>query len=424
MHNEYLAKTNQERHKVVLELAADKAEEELDENDEEWNNWLDEEEEEEDPDKLNDASVQVQLAIAPDEFLDGKQTRVGGSWKKEPREPGKPTNQGPWRLHPVPEVVLAKTPTNSVAIAELQRLHHAPQLHRSLKRYLQKTPPDLGADVIKHLVPKVHLWSRAQLFHSPPPFKSSEGPHIDAIRAQPAKIDRYEHVSWPARFDTVLLRSENPQGVGIHRYQPARVRAIFQLPDRLQHICNEKLIHVELFNVTSQEPNAPMGLFTTTRSLSGGIRLCAIFLILDIAMTCHLAPVYRLFRPDLETPLTQYSDVLQLCDTFFLNIFANYFLYELFWHWRQEGSGRYSRHNPTNGFRCNKYYGEKRKASLINTGKQDLPPEHVCKIIKDHGDMSNQKFRNDKHVHLGTLEYVPHAVLKLLENIPRPWEQV
>jgi len=38
--------------------------------------------------------------------------------------------------------------------------------------------------------------------------------------------------------------------------------------------------------------------------------------------------------------------------------------------------------------------------------------------------MSNRKFRNDKRVHLGALKYVPHAVLKLLENIPFPWEQV
>ncbi|CAD6590930.1 MAG: pre-mRNA-splicing factor 8, partial [Tremellales sp. Tagirdzhanova-0007] len=55
---------------------------------------------------------------------------------------------------------------------------------------------------------------------------------------------------------------------------------------------------------------------------------------------------------------------------------------------------------------------------------QELPPEHIRKIIKDHGDMSNRKFRNDKRVHLGALKYVPHAVMKLLENIPCPWEQV
>jgi len=57
-------------------------------------------------------------------------------------------------------------------------------------------------------------------------------------------------------------------------------------------------------------------------------------------------------------------------------------------------------------------------------GKAELPPEHIRKIIKDHGDMSNRKFRNDKRVHLGALKYVPHAVMKLLENIPCPWEQV
>jgi pre-mRNA-processing factor 8 len=36
--------------------------------------------------------------------------------------------------------------------------------------------------------------------------------------------------------------------------------------------------------------------------------------------------------------------------------------------------------------------------------------------------MSNKKFRNDKRVHLGALKYIPHAVMKLLENIPCPWE--
>ncbi|KAH6911378.1 pre-mRNA-processing-splicing factor [Coprinopsis sp. MPI-PUGE-AT-0042] len=71
-----------------------------------------------------------------------------------------------------------------------------------------------------------------------------------------------------------------------------------------------------------------------------------------------------------------------------------------------------------------KRYGEKRKGGYVDMGKQDLPPEHVRKIIKDHGDMSNRKFRNDKRVHLGALKYVPHAVMKLLENIPYPWEQV
>jgi hypothetical protein len=53
-----------------------------------------------------------------------------------------------------------------------------------------------------------------------------------------------------------------------------------------------------------------------------------------------------------------------------------------------------------------------------------MPPEHLRKIIRDHGDMSSRKFRHDKRVYLGALKYVPHAVYKLLENMPMPWEQV
>ncbi|UIZ20631.1 hypothetical protein KXD40_001180 [Peronospora effusa] len=71
-----------------------------------------------------------------------------------------------------------------------------------------------------------------------------------------------------------------------------------------------------------------------------------------------------------------------------------------------------------------KRYGEKRKFGFVESIKDDMPPEHVRKIIKDHGDMSSKKFRHDKRVYLGALKYVPHAIFKLLENMPMPWEQV
>lgn len=72
-----------------------------------------------------------------------------------------------------------------------------------------------------------------------------------------------------------------------------------------------------------------------------------------------------------------------------------------------------------------------------------MPPEHIRKIIRDHGDMSSRKYRHDKRVYLGyvmklraykaniilnftfsALKYMPHAVMKLLENMPMPWEQI
>ncbi|KAK1263499.1 hypothetical protein QJS04_geneDACA009497 [Acorus gramineus] len=81
-----------------------------------------------------------------------------------------------------------------------------------------------------------------------------------------------------------------------------------------------------------------------------------------------------------------------------------------------------------------KRYGDKRKHGFVETQKEDMPPEHVRKIIsfgleklgfeRDHGDMSSKKFRHDKRVYLGALKFIPHAVYKLLENMPMPWEQV
>jgi len=71
-----------------------------------------------------------------------------------------------------------------------------------------------------------------------------------------------------------------------------------------------------------------------------------------------------------------------------------------------------------------KKYGEKRKFGVGDSKKEEMPPEHVRKLMKDHGDMSHRKFKADKRVYLGALKYLPHAVLKLLENMPMPWEDV
>jgi pre-mRNA-processing factor 8 len=73
---------------------------------------------------------------------------------------------------------------------------------------------------------------------------------------------------------------------------------------------------------------------------------------------------------------------------------------------------------------CSDKYSTKRKFGFAALQKEDMPPEHLRKIIRDHGDMADRRFRRDKRVYLGALKYMPHALLKLLENMPMPWEQV
>ena len=72
----------------------------------------------------------------------------------------------------------------------------------------------------------------------------------------------------------------------------------------------------------------------------------------------------------------------------------------------------------------NKKYNEKRTFGFVDPNKTEMPPEHLRKIMRDPGDLSARKFQTDKRVYLGALKYLPHAVYKLLENMPMPWEQV
>lgn len=58
----------------------------------------------------------------------------------------------------------------------------------------------------------------------------------------------------------------------------------------------------------------------------------------------------------------------------------------------------------------------------METQKADMPPEHLRKIVKDIGDVSQKKYTADKRSYLGALKFMPHAVMKLLENMPMPWE--
>lgn len=73
---------------------------------------------------------------------------------------------------------------------------------------------------------------------------------------------------------------------------------------------------------------------------------------------------------------------------------------------------------------CREKYNGKRKFGFVDVQKEDMPAEHLRKIIRDHGDMSSRRFRRDKRVYLGALKYMPHALMKLMENMPMPWEQV
>merc|ERR1740124_588384 len=82
--------------------------------------------------------------------------------------------------------------------------------------------------------------------------------------------------------------------------------------------------------------------------------------------------------------------------------------------WSKLQSKRYSHRRRFNAQNPTKSHAQ--------TQKDSLPPEHLRKILQDHGDMTSKRYSSDKRIYLGALKYAPHAVFKLLENMPMPWE--
>ncbi|QRV91967.1 transporter protein Sec61 subunit alpha [Ceratobasidium sp. AG-Ba] len=304
----------------------------IDEDEEEWDEWYDKEEADEDAEEEGDIAFGVVRDVDVDDILaglgdvvgeGGLASRDGGSWEQEQPRADDPLDQHPC-FHPVPECHLAKTPTTrGVEISEITTMNLAHGLANDPTLFLRREHPEQARSIRVSERVKLNVWSCAQLFHAPAPFKPSEGSHINVVRAQPAKIDCFERIRRPPQFDTVLILRDKGKS-GIHRYQAARTCVIFTLPAALRNLYSEPLVYVELFYPMSNHPQPGTGLFTVTRALKSGTNLPPVYSTLDIDNNLG--------------PITSHSDLLQLCRTFYFNIFATYALYELLRHWGQDGS--------------------------------------------------------------------------------------
>ena len=56
-----------------------------------------------------------------------------------------------------------------------------------------------------------------------------------------------------------------------------------------------------------------------------------------------------------------------------------------------------------------KKFNQVEKKTIVKMQTIEMPVEHLRKIVKDHGDLSSRKFRNDKRVYLGALKYAPYT---------------
>lgn len=188
---------------------AEDADEDRDEDeDEDWDCWL--YEEVEDPTEMVDAGVIVEPNVA----LRGRDWEVSTAYYSDEGCGGEETERQVY--HPNPEHVVANTPTIPGVLADYitskqGAARFVPELHKFLDGEVKNY--DYAPFTDQH---RFNLWTRARLFHYPPPFNVAEGPWTDVIRAQTHKEDQRGRVTRRARFDTVLIESRKEK-IGIHR---------------------------------------------------------------------------------------------------------------------------------------------------------------------------------------------------------------
>jgi pre-mRNA-processing factor 8 len=88
----------------------------------------------------------------------------------------------------------------------------------------------------------------------------------------------------------------------------------------------------------------------------------------------------------------------------------------------QEGISAEEKAKRWNDMQSKDYDEPKKMKTFSAPQKEIMPADFLRKILQDHGDMSSKRFQSEKRLYLGALKYVPHALYKLLENIPMPWE--
>ncbi|CAE6528670.1 unnamed protein product [Rhizoctonia solani] len=275
----------------------------------------DDSEERQEDESLGGAVIEDELEVDDNEDLEPSLERRdtdNGTWAEEYHIDDETGQQdSPSVFYPEPHVKHSKKPTLVATATHLVSKHGASKLFPAIKSFLRQQ--NLGTrDLNLSANDKYRIWNRCRLIHGPPPFKPTEGGKTDVIRAFPAVIDEHGRPRKEAHYDTALFAHDEEED-GLHRYRACRIRAIFELPDHLQHLYDKKLVYAELFNSFHESFDVRTHLYKTTPSnAADGRRLAIVMPLSDIKFTGHIAPHYGSATAELSLPPFSF---LNLCIT-------------------------------------------------------------------------------------------------------------
>ncbi|KAG8746737.1 hypothetical protein FRC10_003720 [Ceratobasidium sp. 414] len=234
--------------------------------------------------------------------------------------------------YPRPRVSISQRPTvPRVPGHVIITSYGASDFIRAVRCFLMhKTTLPPGERLILLPSDRFHVWHKAALNHTALPFAPAQPCHHDTIRAYPPVRDTAGRVIKLGVFDTALFPHDR-SGHGLQR----RVRVIFSLPPRLEHIYSRPLAYVDTFTAFERD-NTASRLYRTTPAYSLESPVSIVIPLTCLVMACHLPP-------DFSSPLmpVRHSDSPTVFshEELLFNDFYNHNTFLLMAYWDRVGHG-------------------------------------------------------------------------------------
>lgn len=233
---------------------------------------------------------------------------------------------------------MTKRPTRrAVHFNDIVQQYGATFIRDAIARYVVKfNNPDLSWNQVETRASYVNLlFQKLQIYHKVKLWLGNNMHHrlssdeFDVVHAKSSHKNKYGQ-DIPGRFDTVLVNDGTGEFIGIKGYRVAQVRLIFSLPSHVisglfpGHTDIPKYFaYVEWFKAFENAPRPHHLLFKVTRSTQNGNRLASVISLDNIDRSVHLIPCFGAVAPREWTM----DNVLENCNTFYVNSFANRYNY-------------------------------------------------------------------------------------------------
>ncbi|THU76369.1 hypothetical protein K435DRAFT_704958 [Dendrothele bispora CBS 962.96] len=265
------------------------------------------------------------------------------AWRTSGEQPHLRTHWIPPGLNLSRTLKMTRHPSvNTVRLPDVSRLYGATFFRAALSRFIvQLEHPTLSGRRLEdavdgHFLGVTHVSAFYRIKFLRTDFFTGESSTVDAIHVQPERKDKRRGHVIPGRFDTVLVRVNDITVTdSVLDTCVARVRLVFTLPEKsMQYLFRsvaegdrpQHLAYVDWFTPFTASPDPNCGYHKISWCNVDGGRLSSVIDVRRIVRSVHLLPRFgRVANREWSS-----SNVLDACNSFFVNSDSDRHMYQLF----------------------------------------------------------------------------------------------